>query len=155
MRIYGLATNSIVPNPSIEIDCGSLTNDVQGIRKYCEQTRMLAQACRDPTSESALKNVDLPKQVRALESFGREFTASLSTGMHEHMPFLHLVPIAVTKGHTDAADRIFREIDVFITSTADAGIRREMVGLLQMEEYIMQRHANGAVGTTSLLLELR
>ncbi|KAI9768108.1 MAG: hypothetical protein M1840_005142 [Geoglossum simile] len=109
-----------------EIDCGPLTNDVEGIWKFREQTRTLAKACRDPTTESALKEVDLPTPVRAFESFGREFTASLST---------------------EAADRIFREIDDFITSTTDAGYRREMVGLLHEEEYLIQRHANGAVGT--------
>ncbi|KAI9782831.1 MAG: hypothetical protein M1839_004582 [Geoglossum umbratile] len=115
-----------------EIDCGSLTNDVEGMWKYCEQTRTLVESCRDPSTEDALREVELPTVVRAFEGLGRELTASLSA---------------------DAADRIFKEVDDFVTATADAGYRREMVGLLHREDYLRERHANGAVGTCSYFLE--
>jgi hypothetical protein len=65
----------------IEVDCGSLTNDVGGIWKFCKQTRMLAKSCRDLVSESPLKGVELPITVRAFEGLGRELTASLSIGV--------------------------------------------------------------------------
>ena len=80
---------------SIEIDCGSLTNDVEGMWKFREQSLMLLNACRDPATESAMKEVELPKPVRAFEGLGREFNASLSRGTRR-LPSLPLLAITAT-----------------------------------------------------------